>query len=354
MIYLIAALCSSALIAIAMRLGEGRIKNDISSLAVNYFICLILSLAYTIAGQADPASSVASASAASGGISDLISLLALGTPEGRSTLLMGLVNGFFYVASLVLYQYNIRKNGVTLPATFMKLGVLVPTMLAIIAFGERPGAMQITGIILAVAAILVLNLAGKPSKSLAGASSADGSTGDLPLRSSASPSAEQQLQNETGNTAIASNGDMPTQGSSSGTVTAPKALILLLLIGGSGDAMSKVYEQLGSSELNPQFLLFTFCSAIILCTLTAVIKGQRLTRSDILFGCLIGVPNFYSARFLLYALSYVPAVVAYPTYSTGTIILVSLAGVLLFREKMTSRQWLAVSMILAALVLLNL
>ena len=48
-----------------------------------------------------------------------------------------------------------------------------------------------------------------------------------------------------------------------------------------------------------------------------------------------------------------PAVIAYPTYSTGTIVLVGIAGVLFFREKMTSRQWVTVGMIAVALLMLN-
>jgi multidrug transporter EmrE-like cation transporter len=49
----------------------------------------------------------------------------------------------------------------------------------------------------------------------------------------------------------------------------------------------------------------------------------------------------------------VPAVAAYPTYSTCTIIVVGLAGVLFFKEKMSARQWVTVGMIIAALVMLN-
>lgn len=324
MIYLTGALCCSALIAIAMRFGEGRIKNNISVLAVNYSICLLLSVIYTITDSAPDAA-----------ISTAASAFIVHSAEGSKTLLMGMVNGFFYVASLVLYQYNIRKNGVTLPATFMKLGVLVPTLLAITAFGERPDMMQTAGIMLAVAAILLLNLKSKVSNT-------------EPKLSRVGNLTREQIKNSEGG------GYDDSLSGESDTVTAPKALIALLLIGGSGDSMSKIYEELGSSELNSHFLLYTFFSAIILCTLTAVMKRQRLTRGDVLFGCLIGIPNYYSARFLLLSLSYVPAVIAYPTYSTGTIILVSTAGVLLFREKMTERQRIAVLMILAALILLNL
>ena len=279
MIYLILAFCSSALISIVMRLGENRIQNNISTLAVNYLMCLLLSLVY---------------SAGSGS-------LTVPMPDGRMTVILGLISGAFYMGSFILYQHNIYRNGVLMSSTFMKLGVLVPTTLAIIAFGERPGVLQVIGICLAIAAIIIVN----------------GGSGE------------------------------------SATVTAPKALILLLLVGGSGDAMSKFYEELGRPEFSSQYLLYTFAVALVLCALTALLRGQRLTRSDLLFGCLVGVPNYYSARFLLLSLADVPAVIAYPVFSVGTIILVGIAGVLVFHEKMSARQWAGVAIVIAAMVLLN-
>ena len=279
MIYLILAFCSSALISIVMRLGENKIQSNISTLAVNYLMCLLLSLVY---------------SAGSGS-------LTVPMPDGRMTVILGLISGAFYMGSFILYQHNIYRNGVLMSSTFMKLGVLVPTMLAIIAFGERPGVLQVIGICLAIAAIIIVN----------------GGSGE------------------------------------SATVTAPKALILLLLVGGSGDAMSKFYEELGRPEFSSQYLLYTFAVALVLCALTALLRGQRLTRSDVLFGCLVGVPNYYSARFLLLSLADVPAVIAYPVFSVGTIILVGAVGVLGFQEKMSARQWVGVAVVIAAMVLLN-
>ena len=279
MIYLILAFCSSALISIVMRLGENRIQNNISTLAVNYLMCLLLSLVY---------------SAGSGS-------LTVPMPDGRMTVILGLISGAFYMGSFILYQHNIYRNGVLMSSTFMKLGVLVPTTLAIIAFGERPGVLQVIGICLAIAAIIIVN----------------------------------------------------GGGGESATVTAPKALILLLLVGGSGDAMSKFYEELGRPEFSSQYLLYTFAVALVLCALTALLRGQRMTRSDLLFGCLVGVPNYYSARFLLLSLADVPAVIAYPVFSVGTIILVGIAGVLVFHEKMSARQWTGIAIVIAAMVLLN-
>ena len=70
-------------------------------------------------------------------------------------------------------------------------------------------------------------------------------------------------------------------------------------------------------------------------------------------GLAIGIPNFFSAKFLLGALQDIAAVIVYPVYSVATILTVTLAGILFFREKLENRQWLALAMILPALVLLN-
>ena len=51
MIYLILAVVSSMLVSVCMRLGEGKAKNNISMLAMNYAMCTLLSVAY--AGSAD-------------------------------------------------------------------------------------------------------------------------------------------------------------------------------------------------------------------------------------------------------------------------------------------------------------
>ena len=286
-----------------MRYGEGRIQNNISALAVNYSICLLLSLIY---------------SAGSGSF-------AVSQDSAKSVLILGMISGVFYVGSFILYQYNIYRNGVLMSATFMKLGVLVPTFIAILAFGERPGILQIIGIIMAIAAILIVN----------------------------SPEKDEPDVGDSLKDCKNSSEDSPITEESRTTVTAPKALILLLLLGGSGDAMSKIYEELGPPQYTSQYLLYTFAVALILCTITALLRGQRFTKPDILFGCLVGLPNYYSARFLLLSLSEVPAVAAFPTFSIGTILLTGAAGVALFGEKMTKRQWIAIGIVIAAMVLLN-
>lgn len=277
MINLLLAIVCSMLVSVVMRLSEGRAKNNISMLAMNYLMCMLVSAAYT-------------------------GLPLFPQEEGLGTALgLGTICGVLFLLSFMLLQWNIRVNGVVLPSTFMKLGVLVPTVLAVVLFGETPELAQVLGFICALAAILLIQLDKGQSKAKSGI-----------------------------------------------------GLLALMLGGGIADSMAKFYDAWGTPALESHYLLYTFVVALILCALLAWRKGQKLSLSDVGFGLLLGAPNYFSARFLLRSLSSLPAVVVYPTFSVGTIILVTLVGRVVFREKLSRRQLLAMGVILLALVLLNL
>lgn len=275
MLYLILAIASSALVSIIMRLSTPRVKANVAMLALNYLMCLCLAALLT-------------------------DVFFPKSPRLPETLGLGVVHGILYLASFVLLQVSVRRNGVVLSGIFMKLGLLVPMVVSIFVFNELPTPAQALGFCIAVAAIILINL----------------------------ESSSSVLQSRAG-------------------------LIALLLGGGAADAMSKVYEEVGDPTLSAQFLLYTFLVALLLCVCLMLFKKQRPGKSEVFFGLLIGIPNFFSARFLLAALNTVPAVIAYPTYSVATILLISLTGVLAFRERLSRRQWLAIAIILAALILLN-
>ena len=83
-------------------------------------------------------------------------------------------------------------------------------------------------------------------------------------------------------------------------------------------------------------------------------KKQTFTLEEVKYGLIIGIPNYFSAKFLLLALGSVSAVIVYPTFSVGTIIVVTILGMVLFKERISNRQKFALLAILIALVLLNL
>lgn len=276
MIYLLLTVFSSALVSIVMRLSERKVRDNIGMLTVNYLVCMLISGVYA-AG----------------------SWPALG-PRLHLTAGFGVVNGLLYLISFVLLQVNVKRNGVVLSATFMKLGLLVSLVVSVVFFREIPDGLQILGFILAVAAILLINYKKQ----------------------------ETQARFKSG-------------------------LIWLLLCGGMADAMSKIFGESGLAALEAQFLFFTFLTALTFCAVLMLLEGQKPGKWELFFGVLIAVPNFFSSKFLLGALEAIPAVVVYPVYSVGTVLVVTVTGILLFRERLSRQQWAGVAAILVALILLN-
>lgn len=221
-------------------------------------------------------------------------------PKMPATIGMGVINGFLYLSGFVLLQWNVRKNGVVLPTLFGKLGLLVPMILSIFLFGEMPSVLQGLGFVVAIAAVVLINY-------------------------------EKKSVNN---------------GFKAG-------LLILLLANGSCDAMAKMYEQYGSSNLSEHFVLYTFAVALVLCVALMLLRKEKPGKSELMYGAIIGVPNFFAARFLLMAVENLPAVIVYPTFSVGTILLVTLTGVLFFKERLNKRQWIGAAAILTALILLN-
>lgn len=277
MLLLLSSIICSAMISVVMRLSQGKIRAKTSLLAANYLTCMACGWFF------------------------LTEKTLLPTAQGSSlTLIMGTLNGCIYLASLKLSQYNIRTNGVVLSSVFSKIGdLMVPFVVAVALFGERPLPFQIFGAALALGAIIAMNYEGGQK--------------------------------------------------------AGKMLPLLILFGvdGLAGAMSKIYGEVGSAELSPHFLWYTFGVAFLLCVVILLANKERPGIWELLFGIGIGVPNFFSSRFLLRALETIPAVVAYPVRSVGSITLVALAGIFLFRERLQSRQWLAIGAIVIAVVLLS-
>lgn len=214
---------------------------------------------------------------------------------------LGLLGGALYLGAFLLLQRNVRESGVTLSSAFMKLGVIVPTALGVTLFRERLTMARAGGILLTLAAIALLS----------GGSTQKKGSARLP------------------------------------------ALALLMLCGGMADGLSKFYNAWGDPALEGHFLTFVFGFALLLCAGLCVREGQRPRGRDWLFGALLGVPNYFSSRFLLRALGTVPASVAYPVFSCGTILLTALVGRLAFGERPGRRQLAALAVVLVALVLLN-
>ena len=277
MINLILAIASSSLVSIVMRTSEKYTKGNHGMLAINYVICVIMAAFYT-------------------GFDNLFPQ----TDGIGFTLGLGTCTGVIYLVGLLLVQLNIQKNGVVLTSIFQKLGLIVQLFLSIVFFKEQPEVVQIIGIIICLAAVVLINF-----------------------------EKEQTVMNFK------------------------LGLFLILLVSGLCDGMSKIHEELGNATLSEHFLLYTFGVALILCVALIIVKKESFGWKDIGFGILLGIPNYFSASFLLKALNDIAAVIVFPTFSVATVVVISLVGFLVFKEKLSKKQWIGMGLILAALVLLN-
>ena len=227
-------------------------------------------------------------------------LAAAEDPGFSRTVVIGLISGVLYLAAFVAFQTNTNKRGVVLSSVFMKLGLLVPIVASVLFFKELPTAVQIIGFCIAIFAILLINL----------------------------------------------RNDGRGKGFGFG-------LILMLLLSGGADVMAKIFDVFAPQAHSALYLFYNFATAFTLCVLLVIQKKERPGLRELLYGALIGIPNFFSAKFLLASLTKLPAVVVYPSFSVGTMLIVTMIGVLVFRERLSNLQWGAMGAIVAALILLN-
>lgn len=222
----------------------------------------------------------------------------------KTALAAGIFNGVIFLADLLLFQLNIRKNGAVLAATFSKLGLLLPVGASILLLGERPTGLQTAGMVLVLAAILLIHL----------------------------EKGEEKASFKTG-------------------------LILLLIFYGIGDGMAKVFEHIGERRYDALFLFYTFTTALLISSTLFAAELRRekkpLRPSELLAGISVGVPNYLSSLLLLKAVTKLPAYLVYPCYSVGAVLVVSLVSILFLKDRMTKRQAFGCGVILVALVLLN-
>ena len=87
MVYLLLAVASSSAISLMLRFSKGKTSGEISVLVINYLVCVIIAVSSVGVGNIFPA----------------INTL-------KPALIMGIICGFLYLASFLLYQFNIPMD----------------------------------------------------------------------------------------------------------------------------------------------------------------------------------------------------------------------------------------------------
>ncbi len=302
MFYLFLAILSSSTIAFLFKFAENREMNPYLITSANYFVATIISLFFILNNQLFQ-----------GLIKEesFISEWQLLLSQNQSLLspynsvlwglMVGGIAGFFFFFSFLYYQKSVKENGVALSGTFSKLGILIPMIFSIVIWKEYPSRIQWVGIILSLVSIVMVNLSVESLKKF-----------DL----------------------------NPT-------------ILILFILGGFAEFSNKIYQQYALREYKDVFLFAVFLVAFLISFFYVQKEQTQWKLKDILTGFAVGVPNLFSSYFLILSLDSLPTSVAFPIFSAGTIVLINIGGFLIFKERISKKNQLAIGLVIIALILIN-
>ena len=221
---------------------------------------------------------------------------------------LSVVTGFWFIFTYLLMTASTQRSGVTVTSLSSKLSVVLPTLAGVVLFSERLNFVATMGIVLALVA-LVLVVGGK-------------------------------------------NESVKTKKTS-------WLLPILIFFGtGTGDILMKLTEQRNAAADMSFMIAFIYFIALlfgILIVAYDLIRGKSKWQwKSALGGIGLGVINFFSTFCVYHAMRCFDNVVLFPIYNIGVVSLTALTGWLLFKEKLTWKNYLGLAIAIIAVILITL
>ncbi len=298
MFYMILAVIFNTFFTLGMKVTQIKKLNTSHSVFINYLAGFIISLAICLVQRSF---SVLPAGGTGRGGLPFIMLV---------TLACGFVVAVCYVGGAVLSSASLRYNGAALTSLFGKIGFLLAIVIGIVVWHEIPSALQVLGIVIALAAIVLLNI-------------------------------KNVVQRD--------------QGVARRSILLP----LMILIGGACDTARKVFNQDVGISFNTLFMLATFAFAVIMCTWFVVSENKksgdrRFKLPEIVIGVIMGAANYGYTFFFSRGIAVLPMAVAVTMSAIGSVLLMSIIGWTVFKERIKAKDLVAMLMIFASILLINL
>ncbi len=224
--------------------------------------------------------------------------------ESAPAIGLAAIVGFIFIANFFIYSKSVYHNGVGISVAAMRISLILPVLLSTLWYLDLLTAGQWAGVLLVFVTLYLLL-----------------------------PNKRKMLKEP---------------------FSAAWLLVLLFLGTGFGDASLKIYEEDFSSYLNKeQFMGYVFLTAFIIGLTVAIWrKGWVLKRSEILFGVAIGIPNLYSAIFLIEALERMNGAVVYSSVNILTVVGATILGIMRWGDRLTRLQWAGIALTVISILLL--
>ena len=221
---------------------------------------------------------------------------------------LSLLTGFWFIFTYLLMTVSTQSSGVTITSLSSKLSVVLPTLAGVLLFQEKLGLQVTIGIILALVALVLVVGGGNKS--------------------------------------------------ASGTQRTNWVLPILIFFGtGTGDILMKLNEQRNAADDMSFMIAFIYLIAMLFGVILVsydLIRGKsKWQNKSIVGGVALGVINFFSTYFIFHAMRCFDNVVLFPVYNIGVVCLTALAGWLLFKEKLTWKNYLGLAVAIIAVVLIT-
>jgi multidrug transporter EmrE-like cation transporter len=225
---------------------------------------------------------------------------------GNATWITGALCGVAYVISYLFLMSTVKSRGLSVSWSVVRLSVIIPVLFSIFYWKEEPSVYQIVGIVSVCLSLPLLSI--QPDNG--------------------------------GNNRIISR-------------ISPMIIALFFTTGGSG-LTAKAFNELSPAGQRQMYLLFLFSTTAVVSVSILAVRKCLPRISDIPFGVALGVSNLLAGHFLLLSLNALPGMLVFPVSGSMGIVLTTLAGVAIWREKLRRLTLLGIIAAAIAVILINL
>ncbi len=229
---------------------------------------------------------------------------------------LSILTGFWFIFTYLLMTASTQRSGVTITSLSSKLSAVLPTLAGVVLFSEKLNFVATMGIVLALVALFLVVGGGKRDT-------------------------------------------MKCKFGEANRVSTNRWLPILIFFGtGTGDILMKLTEQRNYGDDMSFMIAFIYFIAMlfgILIVAYDLIRGNSKWQwKNALGGIGLGIINFFSTFCVYHAMRCFDNVVLFPVYNIGVVSLTALTGWLLFKEKLTWKNYLGLAIAIIAVILITL